>query len=98
MTTKPIDDLPGYRRRLRVTPSNGRVLAELEDDYPCMAVTVHHDGHAATAVQPVMDRAPWSTCPGAVAVLEQTFEGIALKNFASRGDKRANCAATASRC
>jgi hypothetical protein len=86
-----IDELPGYRRRLRVTPSNGRVLAELEDDYHCMAVTVHHDGHAATAVEPVMDRAPWSICPGAIAVLEQTFLGIALKNFASRGDKRANC-------
>jgi hypothetical protein len=87
----PIDDLPGYRRRLRVTPSQGRVLAELEDDYHCMAVTVHHDGRAATAVEPVMDRAPWSTCPGAVAVLEQTFAGIALENFASRGEKRANC-------
>ena len=86
-----IDDLPGYRRRLRVTPSNGRVLTELEDDYHCMAVTVHHDGHVATAVEPAMDRAPWSTCPGAVAVLEQTFVGIALKSFASRGNKRANC-------
>jgi hypothetical protein len=86
-----IDNLPGYRRRLRVTPSSGRVLAELEDDYHRMAVRVHHDGHAATAVHPVMDRAPWSTCPGAVAVLEQTFLGVALENFASRGDKRANC-------
>ncbi len=91
MPATPIDDLPGYRRRLRVTPSNGRVRTELEDDYHCMAVTVHHDGHAATAVEPVMDRAPWSTCPGAVAVLEQTFVGIALENFASRGEKRANC-------
>jgi hypothetical protein len=87
----PIDDLPGYRRRLRVTPSSGRVLTELEDDYHCMAVTVHHDGHVATAVEPIMDRAPWNICPGAVAVLEQTFVGIALKSFASRGNKRANC-------
>jgi hypothetical protein len=86
-----IDDLPGYRRRLRVTPSNGCVLAELEDDYHCMAVTVHHDGEAATAVAPVMHRAPWSLCPGAVAVLEQTFCGTALRDFATRGDKRANC-------
>jgi len=91
MRANPIDDSPGYRRRLRVTPSDGRVLAELEDDYHCMAVTLHHDGHAATAVEPRMDRAPWNICPGAVAVLEQTFEGIALENFASRGDKRANC-------
>ena len=91
MSTPPIDDLAGYRRRLRVTPSSGRVLAELEDDYHCMAVTIDHDGHVATAVEPVMDRAPWSICPGAVAVLEQTFVGIALESFASRGNKRANC-------
>jgi hypothetical protein len=86
-----IDNLPGYRRRLCVMPSSGRVLAELEDDYHCMAVTLHHDDHVATAVRPVMDRAPWDLCPGAVAVLEQTFLGIALKNFASRGNKRDNC-------
>jgi hypothetical protein len=86
-----IDDLPGYRRRLRVTPSSGHVLTELEDDYHCMAVTVRHDGQVATAVAPAMDRAPWSSCPGAVAVLEQTFLGIALKGFAARGNKRANC-------
>jgi hypothetical protein len=91
MSANTIDQLPGYRRRLRVTQSNGRVLTELEDDYHCMAVTVHHDGRVATAVEPVMDRAPWSSCPGAVAVLEQTFVGIALKSFASRGNKRANC-------
>ena len=91
MSAHPIDDLPGYRRCLRVTPSKRRVLTELEDDYHCMAVTVHHDGHVATAVEPAMDRAPWSTCPGAVAVLEQTFVGIALKSFAARGNKRANC-------
>jgi hypothetical protein len=94
LTTVPanaIDDLPGYRRRLRVTPSNGCVAAELEDDYHCMAVTIHHDGHATTAVEPVMERAPWNICPGAVAVLEQTFHGVALQAFATRGNKRANC-------
>jgi hypothetical protein len=87
----PIDNLPGYRRRLRVTPFPDRVLSELEDDYHCMAVAVHHDGHAATRVEPAMARAHWNTCPGAVAVLEQTFTGVALERFASRGEKRANC-------
>ena len=36
-----------------------------------------------------MERAPWSTCPGAVAVLEQTFVGIALQEFRiARGQAR----------
>ena len=38
-----------------------------------------------------MIRAPWTTCPGAVAQLERTFTGVALNAFAARGEKRANC-------
>jgi len=38
-----------------------------------------------------MIRAPWSTCPGAVQQLEQTFTGVALDAVASRGDKQSNC-------
>jgi hypothetical protein len=91
MLIDPIDDLPGYRRRLRITPFPDRVQSELEDDFHCMGVTVHHDGHAATAVEPVMARAPWNTCPGAVAVLAQTFAGVALEKFVARGAKRENC-------
>jgi hypothetical protein len=91
MPSTPIDNLAGFRRRLIVTPGPDRVVSELEDDYHCMGVTVYHDGAFATSVKPVMTRAPWSTCPGAIAVLEQTFAGIALDKFASRGEKRANC-------
>jgi hypothetical protein len=87
----PIDTLPGFRRRLIITPSSDRVVSELEDDYHCMGVTVYHDGGIATAVEPVMARAPWTTCPGAIAVLQQTFIGVALDKFAARGEKRANC-------
>ena len=91
MRPASIDTLPGYRRCLRVTPALDRVVSELEDDYHCMKVTVHHDGEVATAIEPDLMRAPWTTCPGAAAVLEQTFTGVALKAFADRGEKRANC-------
>lgn len=91
MPAAPIDTLPGFRRRLIVTPAADSVVSELEDDYHCMGITVYHDGKLATAIVPVMARAPWTTCPGAVAVLKQTFTGVALDQFASRGEKRANC-------
>jgi hypothetical protein len=87
----PLDSLPGFRRRFRITPQPGRVCSEVEDDYHCMSVTVHHDGGVATAIEPLMIRAPWTTCPGAVEQLKQTFAGAALEGFAVRGDKLANC-------
>jgi hypothetical protein len=86
-----LDDLPGYRRRFRVTPSQTKVCCELEDDFHCMSVTLHHNGTTATTVEPIINRAPWTTCPGAVAQLQQTFTGVALNEFAARGEKRANC-------
>ena len=91
MHPAPIDTLPGFRRRFIVTPAVGRVSSEVEDDYHCMGVTVHHDGRVATKVESVMQRAPWTTCPGAVARLEQTFKGVPLDGFAARGEKKANC-------
>jgi hypothetical protein len=86
-----LDKLAGFRRRLIVTPAFYRVDSELEDDYHCMGVTLHHDGRSATAVDAVIARAPWTTCPGAIATLRQTFAGVALDKFAARGEKRANC-------
>lgn len=82
---------PGFRRRFVVTPMAGRVTAAVEDDFHCMAVTLHHDGRTITRAEPVMDRWPWTTCPGAQQVLRVTFEGIALSEAARRGQKQANC-------
>ena len=82
---------PGFRRRFRITPAAGRVQSEVEDDYHCMSVIVHHDGAVATRVEAVMRRAPWTTCPGAPEQLEQTFSGVALDTFAARGQKQVNC-------
>ncbi len=83
--------LPGFRRRFLVSPSHGRVTAAVEDDYHRMAVTLHHDGTTITVVEARMDRAPWTTCPGAPAVLAATFTGVALIEVAARGEKPSNC-------
>jgi len=86
-----LDNLPGFRRRFRVTPAPGVVRTEVEDDFHCMSVTVHHRDGVTTSIEPALERAPWSTCPGAVDQLKQTFSGVALVAFADRGEKRANC-------
>lgn len=86
------DPLPGcFRRRIRIEPGTGRVRAALEDDFHCMAVILHHDGVRISGIEADMDRAPWTTCPGARAVLETTFRGTALADAARRGEKQANC-------
>src|ERR1700738_3079968 len=91
MRPAPIDTLPGFRRRFIVTPASDRVSCEVEDDYHCMGVTIHHDGRTATGIESVMQRVPWTTCPGAVAVLQQTFAGVPLDGFVARGAKKSNC-------
>jgi len=85
------EQLTGFWRRIRLTPSQGAVQAEVEDDFHCMSVIVHHSGGNAIRIEPDMRRAPWSTCPGAEHKLMQTFTGLPLKQFAERGDKKANC-------
>jgi hypothetical protein len=88
---KPIEQLPGFRRRVRITPRSGAVDCEFEDDYHRMSVTVRHDGAKATSLDAAMQRAPWNICPGAVEQLRQTFTGVPLVDFAARGEKRRNC-------
>jgi hypothetical protein len=87
----PLDSLPGFRRRFRVTPESDRVTSEVEDDYHRMQVILRHDGARITAVEPRMIRAPWTTCPGAEQQLKDTFEKVALDACVARGEKTANC-------
>ncbi|HTZ69966.1 MAG TPA: hypothetical protein VMB71_04875 [Acetobacteraceae bacterium] len=87
----PLDNLPGFRRRFVVRPTPGRVRSDVEDDYHCMGVVLHHDGRVATHVEADMTRVPWTTCPGAPAVLVRTFTGVALDAFGVRGEKVQNC-------
>jgi hypothetical protein len=74
-----------------VTPALNSVRSQLEDDFHHMSVTLHHDGVSAISLEPIVIRAPWTTCPGAVAELQRTFTGVSLSAFAARGDKHANC-------
>ncbi len=85
------DTRAGFRRRFWITPRADIVTAAVEDDFHCMAVTLIHDGSVVTAVDAVMDRWPWTTCPGATAELAKTFTGTALAEVAKRGLKPANC-------
>ena len=89
--SQAIDDLPGYRRRIRIEPQDGAALAMLEDDMHCMAVTLRHADGVVTAVEAVMERAPWTTCPGARDRLAETFTGQPLAQVTARREKRANC-------
>lgn len=91
MSTACLDDLPGFRRRFRIAPGEGGVMAAVEDDFHCMAVTLRHDGAVITGVEARTIRAPWTTCPGAVEVLVDTFTGSTLDAAARRGLKQANC-------
>jgi hypothetical protein len=86
-----LDVLPGFRRRIAIVPRDGSITAALEDDYHAMAVTLEHDGSTVSAVRSEVDRAPWTTCPGAPAVLAETFTGLALSDVAARGARHTNC-------
>ncbi len=91
MATNLAEEQRGFRRRIRITPGEGRVCCQLEDDYHCMTVVLRHDGVQATSVESQMHRSPWTTCPGAEAQLVETFTGVPLNEFPARGDKPANC-------
>lgn len=90
-TTESVDHRPGYRRRLRVEAGPCAVVAQLEDDYHCMSVTIAHDGDVVTGITPVMHREPWTTCPGAIIKLRETFTGFPLAEVTARRDKQQNC-------
>jgi hypothetical protein len=87
----PIDEAPGFRRRFVVTPGDGWVRADLEDDYHCMTVILHHENGIVTKVEPRMHRAPWTTCPGAEAQLQDAFTNLPLADFVPRGGKTLCC-------
>lgn len=83
--------VPAFHRHVLITPGEREVRAWVEDDYHHMGVTLHHDGATIARVESEMVRAPWSTCPGAVAQLSATFAGASIEAAAARGEKTLNC-------
>lgn len=81
----------GFWRRFRITPEKGVIRTEVEDDFHCMSVLLHHKNGTATEVVADLNRAPWSTCPGAESKLVDTFSGQSLVDFSQLGDKKMNC-------
>jgi hypothetical protein len=91
MTLPSLDSLPGYRRRFIITPQPGSVRSELEDDFHHMGVVIHHESGIATAIDAITIRAPWNTCPAAVAQVRKTFLDVPLHSFGVRGEAKINC-------
>ena len=60
----------GYRRRIRLVGTTGRVAGDLEDDFHHFRVTIEHDGERVTAIAGEGVRFPWSTCPLAAESLQ----------------------------
>jgi hypothetical protein len=83
-----------YRRAFLLVGGEGRVVAEMEDDFHRFRVTLEHDGARVTRVAGEAFRYPWTECPGATVVLA----GLAGMPLATRlgaaaehADPRANC-------
>ena len=83
--------MPGFRRRVLIEPNAGVVTAALEDDWHRMAVSLQHQDSRITGITSRMDRAPWTTCPGATEQLALTFTGACLAAIARRGERTSNC-------
>ncbi len=82
---------PAFHRRIVVEARAGAVAAMLEDDIHCLAVVLRHDGARVKSIEPLFDRLPWTTCPGAQAKLVETFAGLRLAEVTARRDKKQNC-------
>jgi len=83
-----------YRRRILLVAADGRVTADLEDDFHRYGVEIAHDGGQVGAVRGHVGRFPWSECENASTPL-QAFRGAPLSTSltanARRGNPRENC-------
>jgi hypothetical protein len=83
-----------FRRRIRLTGSNDKVFAELEDTNHGFRAHIYHDGIKVTAVEGEAIRFPLSTCGGAIEPIK-ALTGTPLnspaKDITVAVDPRANC-------
>lgn len=83
--------VPGVRRRTLVVPGEGRVRAEIEDDFHHFTVEILHDGERILDVVADAIRFPWSTCDMAALFLADRLKGTPLADAASFDDQFSHC-------
>lgn len=71
-----------FRRRIHLRADNDAVHVELEDGNHGFRLVLHHDGKVVGKVEIDTVRYPFSTCPEAVAVLQQRIAGHPLSGSA----------------
>jgi hypothetical protein len=83
-----------YRRAFLLVAQEGRVVADMEDDFHRFRVVVEHDRERVTRVGAETRRVPWTECAGAAAKL-RSLEGMPLSRRHSAAgryaDPRVNC-------
>jgi hypothetical protein len=76
-----------YRRKSIAIAGEFETSAAMEDDFHHFAVRLRHDGTHVTEVTGEAVRFPWSTCPGAVAVLDRLIGSPIRPSAADPGPK-----------
>jgi hypothetical protein len=83
-----------FRRRILLRAGDGRVRAELEDDFHRFAVELRHAGGRVLEARGEAARFPWTACPGATARIE-ALAGMPLLTraveLAGHSDARLHC-------
>jgi len=83
-----------YRRQIRLISESGAVRGELEDDFHHFRAVMRHRGGKVSRLEGQGVRVPWTTCPDALAALEQ-LEGRALsrslRTLARGIDRQSQC-------
>jgi hypothetical protein len=83
-----------YRRAFLLVAGQGRVVADMEDDFHRFRVVLEHGGERVVRVGAQTIRHPWTECAGAAAKL-RGLEGMPLSRRQSaagrHADPRVNC-------
>ncbi|MGB0621492.1 MAG: hypothetical protein ACPGVZ_18690 [Myxococcota bacterium] len=83
-----------YRRRIELTATDTEARGELGDDFHHFTVEIAHDGERVTAIAGDPRRIPWTTCPGALAPLQQMKEarlGASVLDLVRHTPPKAQC-------
>jgi hypothetical protein len=76
-----------YRRKTIAQAGQFETLAAMEDDFHHFAVRLRHDGRHVTALTGQAVRVPWSSCPGAIAKLDELVGAPLFPTAADPGPK-----------